>query len=96
MTRRRPSDRWKHQVLDATERGSIEGVILRYGMFYGLETPSTVAMIDMVRKRRLPVVRGDAGQLPVIHVDDAVSATVRALDARAARRPSTTSSTIAP
>ena len=68
------------QVLDATRRGAIEGVILRYGMFYGLEVPSTVAMIDMVRKRRLPVVRGDGGQLPVIHVDDAVSATVLALD----------------
>lgn len=68
------------QVLDATERGAIEGVILRYGMFYGLEATSTLAMIDMVRKRRLPVIRGDAGQLPVIHVDDAVSATVRALD----------------
>jgi nucleoside-diphosphate-sugar epimerase len=70
----------ERQVLDATERGSIEGVILRYGMFYGPETPSTIAMIDMVRKRRLPVVRGDAGQLPWIHVADAVSATVRALD----------------
>jgi nucleoside-diphosphate-sugar epimerase len=68
------------QVLDATKRGAIEGVILRYGMFYSLETPSTRAMIDMVRKRRLPVVRGDAGQLPLIHIDDAVSATVRALD----------------
>src|SRR5215467_697035 len=68
------------QVLDATKRGAIEGVILRYGMFYGLETPSTVAMIDMVRKRRLPAVRGDAGQLPLIHIDDAVSATVCALD----------------
>jgi 2-alkyl-3-oxoalkanoate reductase len=68
------------QVLDATRRGAIEGVILRYGMFYGLGAPSTVAMIAMVRKRWLPVVRGDAGQLPVIHVDDAVSATVRALD----------------
>jgi nucleoside-diphosphate-sugar epimerase len=70
----------ERQVLEATERGSIEGVILRYGMFYGLEAPSTIAMIDMVRKRRLPVVRGDAGQLPWIHVADAVSATVRALD----------------
>jgi nucleoside-diphosphate-sugar epimerase len=70
----------ERQVLEATERGSIEGVILRYGMFYGLETPSTVTMIDMVRKRRLPVVRGDSGQLPVIHVEDAVSATVGALD----------------
>jgi nucleoside-diphosphate-sugar epimerase len=69
------------QVLDATRRGAIEGVILRYGMFYGPQTPSTVAMIDMVRKRRLPVVRGDSGQLPLIHVDDAVSATVLALEA---------------
>jgi nucleoside-diphosphate-sugar epimerase len=67
-------------VLDATASGSIEGVILRYGLFYGAATPSTVSMIDLVRKRRLPVVRGDAGQLPLIHIDDAVSATVRALD----------------
>ena len=50
------------QVLEATARGAIEGIVLRYGMFYGLETPSTVAMIDMVRKRWLPVVRGDAGR----------------------------------
>jgi len=69
------------QVLEATKRGAIEGIILRYGMFYGLETPSTMAMIDLIRKRRLPVVRGDASQLPFIHIDDAVSATVRALDA---------------
>lgn len=68
------------QVLEATTRGSIEGVVLRYGMFYGLEAASTVAMIDMVRKRRLPVVRGDSGQLPLIHIDDAVSATIQALD----------------
>ena len=68
------------QVLDATRRGAIEGVILRYGLFYGLETPSTLAMIEMIRKRRLPVVRGDSGQLPVIHIEDAVSATIRALD----------------
>ena len=70
----------ERQVLDATARGSIEGVILRYGLFYGLETPSTVKMIDMVRKRWLPIVRGDAGQLPLIHIDDAVRATLLALD----------------
>ena len=40
------------QVLDATRRGAIEGVILRYGMFYGADAPSTVSMIEMVRKRR--------------------------------------------
>jgi nucleoside-diphosphate-sugar epimerase len=74
------------QVLEATTRGSIEGVILRYGMFYGLESPSTVRMIQMVRKRLLPVVSGDMGQLPLIHVDDAVSATLSALDLAAASR----------
>jgi 2-alkyl-3-oxoalkanoate reductase len=68
------------QVLEATRGGSIEGVILRYGMFYGLELTSTATMIDMVRKRRLPVVRGDRGQLPLIQIDDAVSATVLALE----------------
>jgi nucleoside-diphosphate-sugar epimerase len=66
------------QVLEATKQRAIEGVILRYGMFYGLETPSTVRMIQMVRKRVLPVVTGDLGQLPLIHVDDAVSATLSA------------------
>jgi nucleoside-diphosphate-sugar epimerase len=68
------------QVRDANARGAIEGLVLRYGLFYGPDVPSTAAMIDMVRKRRLPLVRGDAGQLPVIHLDDAVSATVCAID----------------
>ena len=68
------------QVLEATSRGSIEGVVLRYGLFYGFEAPSTLAMIERVRKRRLPVVRNDHSALPVIHIDDAVSATVRALE----------------
>ena len=70
----------ERQVMDATARGAIEGIILRYGLFYGPETPSTARMIELVRKRRLPVVRGDSGQLPVIHIDDAVSATLAALD----------------
>jgi nucleoside-diphosphate-sugar epimerase len=68
------------QVLDATHRGVIDGLILRYGLFYGLEAPSTIAMIQMIRKRRLPVVRDDTGQLPVIHIADAVNATILALD----------------
>jgi len=71
----------ERQVLEASARGALEGVVLRYGLFYGHDAPSTTAMIDMVRKRRLPVIRGDAGQLPVINIEDAVSATVRALDA---------------
>jgi len=71
----------ENQVLGATQQGLIEGVVLRYGMFYGPGVPSTIALVKRVRKRLLPVVRGDTGQLPLIHIDDAVSATVRALDA---------------
>jgi nucleoside-diphosphate-sugar epimerase len=72
------------QLLEATSHGSIEGVVLRYGLFYGFEAPSTLAMIELVRKRRLPVVRNDHSALPVIHIDDAVSATVRALESASA------------
>lgn len=67
------------QVLDATRRGAIDGVVLRYGLFYGLEAGSTRAMLDMVKGRRLPVPREDHGVLPMIHVADAVSATQQAL-----------------
>jgi nucleoside-diphosphate-sugar epimerase len=70
----------ERQVIEAAREGLIEGVVLRYGMFYGPGVPSTAALVDMVRRRRLPVVRGDAGQLPLIHIDDAVNATVLALE----------------
>jgi 2-alkyl-3-oxoalkanoate reductase len=68
------------QTLEANRRRSIEGVVLRYGMFYGVGLQSTEAMIEMVKKRRLPIVRGDRGQLPFIQIDDAIAATVLALD----------------
>jgi 2-alkyl-3-oxoalkanoate reductase len=68
------------QILDAARRGAIEGIVLRYGLFYGPGNPATEEMIAMVRKRRLPRIRGDRGHLPYIHVDDAVAATIAALD----------------
>jgi nucleoside-diphosphate-sugar epimerase len=68
------------QILDAAARGKIEGIVLRYGLFYGPNNPATDELVALVRKRRLPVVRNDAGQLPFIHLDDAVAATVSALE----------------
>jgi nucleoside-diphosphate-sugar epimerase len=67
------------QILDAARRGAIEGIVLRYGLFYGPGVAATDDMIALVRRRRLPMVRGDRGQLPYIHLDDAVAATVAAL-----------------
>jgi 2-alkyl-3-oxoalkanoate reductase len=68
------------QILDAARRGHIEGIVLRYGLFYGPGNPPTEEMIALVRRRRVPVVRGDRGQLPYIHLDDAVAATVAAIE----------------
>jgi nucleoside-diphosphate-sugar epimerase len=68
------------QILDANRKGAIEGIILRYGLFYGRGNPATEHMIALARRRLLPVVRGDDSLLPIIHVDDAVAATVAAVD----------------
>jgi nucleoside-diphosphate-sugar epimerase len=59
-----------------------EGVVLRYGSFYG---PGTAygpdgALGSLVMKRRMPIVGGGGGRQPFIHMDDAVSATVAALN----------------
>ena len=60
----------------------IEGVILRYGMFYG---PGTWYAKDgdvgrQVRKRRYPMIGKGEGTFSFIHVDDAATATVAALE----------------
>ncbi|KAA5826838.1 NAD(P)-dependent oxidoreductase [Saccharopolyspora hirsuta] len=63
------------QVLGATD---FEGIALRYGLFYGPE-PFTRKMLTLARKRLLPVPR-PAATLHPIHIADAASATVAALD----------------
>ncbi|MGW5641902.1 NAD-dependent epimerase/dehydratase family protein [Saccharopolyspora sp. NPDC003752] len=63
------------QVLGAA---GIDGIALRYGLFYGPER-STLSMMDMARRRRLPVPR-PAGTMHLIHIADAASATVAALE----------------
>jgi len=68
------------QVLDANARHLFEGIILRYGLFYGAENAMTKQMIALARRRMLPTVRGDQGLLPPIHLEDAASATVAALE----------------
>jgi len=62
--------------------GGVEGVVLRYGFFYG---PGSAYASDgstaaMVRKRAFPVVGDGTAVYSYIHVDDAAAATVAALD----------------
>ena len=72
-------DAFHEAEAQACEAVGLEGVALRYGLFYG-DDPGTKRMIDAVRHRRLPVIRGGGGELSMIHLDDAASATVAALE----------------
>jgi nucleoside-diphosphate-sugar epimerase len=70
----------EEQVLGASARGEIEGVALRYGMFYGPGAGSTEFMVAMLRRRLFPLFGGGRGVLSFIHLEDAASATVAALE----------------
>jgi nucleoside-diphosphate-sugar epimerase len=56
----------------------IEGIALRFGPFYG--PGGTEAVVQLLRKRRLPVPAGGGGLLPWVNVLDAATAAVAALE----------------
>ena len=62
----------------------LEGIVLRYGGFYGPGTSLQVdppgEQMEMILKRRLPIVGNGAGVWSLIHVADAAAATVDALE----------------
>jgi nucleoside-diphosphate-sugar epimerase len=65
----------------AADAQDIEGLALRYGVFYG---PGTWYATDGsfardVRRRRFPIIGAGAGVTSFLHVEDAASATVSAL-----------------
>jgi 2-alkyl-3-oxoalkanoate reductase len=55
-----------------------EGIVLRYGGFYGPGTGDFV--VEMARKRRLPVIGGGTGVWSFIEITDAAAATLAAVD----------------
>ncbi len=58
------------------------GAALRYGSLYG---PGAIGdWVELVRKRQFPLVGGGTGYLSWVHLDDAASATVLALEHKAA------------
>jgi 2-alkyl-3-oxoalkanoate reductase len=64
-------------VEEAVPHAVPEGIVLRYGSFYG--PGASEVMLDVVRKRQLPVVGGGRGVWSFIHVADAAAATVAAV-----------------
>ena len=70
----------EQQVLQATERGEAEGVVLRLGLFYGPGVGSTEFMISMLKKKMMFLPGGGKGQLSWIHVEDGAAAVVDSLE----------------
>lgn len=60
----------------------LEGVVLRFGWFYGPGTyyAADGSMAEETRKRRNPVIGAGTGRFSFVHIDDAAAAFVAALD----------------
>jgi nucleoside-diphosphate-sugar epimerase len=56
---------------------ALEGLVLRYGGFYG--AGASDVLVDMVRKRRVPVIGGGTGIWSFIEITDAAAATLAAV-----------------
>ncbi|MBA3528100.1 MAG: NAD(P)-dependent oxidoreductase [Propionibacteriaceae bacterium] len=65
-----------------TSADGIEGVVVRYGSLYGPGTALGINgdMVEMVRRRRFPIVGGGAGVWSHVHIDDAATATMLAVE----------------
>jgi len=61
-----------------------DGIVLRYGGFYGpgtgIEAAPDAVMAGLIRKRRFPIVGGGGGVWSMVHIVDAASATVAAIE----------------
>lgn len=64
------------------EAEGIEGVVLRYGALYGPGTSLSEGGLHVaaIRKRRLPLIGDGSGVWSFVHIDDAVQATVAAIE----------------
>jgi nucleoside-diphosphate-sugar epimerase len=72
-----------HDLEDAvTKTPGIEGVVLRYGFFYGPGSGYAPEghIAREVKRRRFPIVGRGTGVFSYIHVDDAAAATVAAVE----------------
>jgi nucleoside-diphosphate-sugar epimerase len=74
----------RHVEGAVTGGDGIEGIALRYGWFYGPGTSVSLdpvgEQVEMIRKRRLPIVGSGDGVWSMIHIRDVASATAAALE----------------
>jgi len=67
---------------DLVTRGSdLEGVVLRYGAFYGVDTGLFDGLfVDQIAKRHTPVIGSGEGWWSFVHIEDAADATALAVE----------------
>jgi nucleoside-diphosphate-sugar epimerase len=67
---------------EALEAEGMDGVVLRYGQFYGRGTyfDHDGSIARQIKSRRFPIVGKGSGVFSFIHIDDAADATVAAVD----------------
>jgi nucleoside-diphosphate-sugar epimerase len=77
-------DAIRHLENAVTEADWTEGVVLRYGAFYGPGTNFSLGpegtMVETIRKRQLPLLGKAGGVWSFIHIEDAADATVNAIE----------------
>jgi nucleoside-diphosphate-sugar epimerase len=68
-----------------TKATGLEGVVLRYASFYGPtgDIGAGGSLVEMIRKRRFPLVGNGEGIWSFIHYDDAADVTVKAIEGTA-------------
>jgi 2-alkyl-3-oxoalkanoate reductase len=72
----------RHLEAAVTGAEGMEGVVLRYGGFYGPGTSIDEGgtHVELIRKRKFPVGGNGAGVWSFVHIDDAAAATVAAIE----------------
>lgn len=72
----------RHLEKAVLEDSGLEGVVLRYGNFYGPGTDLSEdgEIVRQLRRRQLPIVGTGAGVWAFVHIEDAASAAVAAID----------------
>lgn len=80
---RRTLEAIRHLEQAVMNADRIEGVVLRYGGFYGPGTSldgDRSEQVEMIRKRKFPVVGDGRGVWSFVHVEDAADATMAAVE----------------
>jgi len=78
---RRSLDAIRYLEGHVTRGSDLEGVVLRYGAFYGVDTGLFDRLfVDQIAKRHAPVIGSGEGWWSFVHIEDAADATMLAVE----------------